>query len=99
MLRLRWCRVVLDMQDIRTERRYLAPVWAVSVAEHGTVPDGEEGISWLLLTTYEVRSFDDAALGPRAAGRADPLPDAQPRHGAAHDPRMGRASCSYRRRE
>ena len=36
--------------------------------------------------------FHHAARGARAAGRAHPLPHARPRHGAAHDADLGRAS-------
>ena len=42
--------------------------------------------------------LDHLARRARAAGRAHPLPDAQPRHRAAHDARLGRPSGADRGR-
>ena len=57
---VRACRVTLDLRDKMTDRHHEAPVWAVCSQEQGTTPDGEQPLSWLLLTTYPVESFEDA---------------------------------------
>jgi hypothetical protein len=53
---LRWGRVVLSMGHGR-QLLELNAVWAV---EPRTCPAGEKSLDWLLLTSAEVRSFDDA---------------------------------------
>ncbi len=39
-----------------------ATLSAVQITETGTIPEGEEPITWLLITNTEVRSFEDAQL-------------------------------------
>jgi hypothetical protein len=38
------------------------PMWAVLAREEGTAPKGEAALEWMLLTTYPVRSMQDAHL-------------------------------------
>jgi hypothetical protein len=38
------------------------PMWAVLAREEGTTPEGEQPIEWMLLTTYPVRTVEDAHL-------------------------------------
>ena len=60
LMAIRACRVTLDLRDKKTSRRYEAPVWAVCSQEQGPTPGGEKPLSWLLLTTYPVASFEGA---------------------------------------
>jgi hypothetical protein len=61
-MQLKWCPVVLDLRDARTKKHFAAPVWAVHVKEIKTVPAGEQAIEWMLLTTYPVKTVEDAQL-------------------------------------
>ena len=56
---VRWGRVVLRLRDNRRREKLLElnVVWA---REHRTCPAGEKPLDWLLLTSAEVRSLDDA---------------------------------------
>jgi hypothetical protein len=58
---VRSCPVTLDMQDLRSKEHHWASLWAVQAREVDP-PQGEEGIEWLLLTTYEVATLGDAQL-------------------------------------
>lgn len=62
VMAVRWAPVTLDLKDLRTSRHHAAPVTAVFVEEAGTTPAGEAPITWLLLTTYPVATFEDACL-------------------------------------
>jgi hypothetical protein len=55
------CPVTLDLLDLRSKRRHWAALWAV-LAREVDPPQGQDGIEWLLLTTYEVATLDDAQL-------------------------------------
>ncbi len=53
-LQLQSCAVTLDLKDVRSKRRYAAPMWAVRAVEVGRLPDGAVRIEWMLLTTFPV---------------------------------------------
>ena len=55
-------KVVLDLRDKRTDRRYRMPLYAVWTREMGTTPAGEAPIEWLLLSNYPVETLEDALL-------------------------------------
>jgi len=59
-MELTFCQVVLDLRDVRSERTYAAPLSAVRAREVCVVPQGEDPIEWLLLTTYPVHGIEDA---------------------------------------
>jgi hypothetical protein len=59
---VRACEVALDLRDRRTDRHHPAKVYAVLAYEVGTTPADEEPLAWVLLTTYEVKSFEAACL-------------------------------------
>ena len=57
---VRWGRVVRKMSKathLPTQLIELDAVWAL---EHGTCPSGEKPLDWLLLTSMQVRSLEDA---------------------------------------
>lgn len=58
-LAVRYQRVALDVGDVNTKKRHHIEVTAVHVRERRP-PQGAERIEWLLLTTAEVDTFDDA---------------------------------------
>jgi hypothetical protein len=60
-IEVRGCPVTLDLLDLRSKQRHWAALWAV-LAREVDAPDGEDGIEWLLLSTYEVSTLDDARL-------------------------------------
>lgn len=60
-IEVRGCPVRLDLLDLRSKRRHWAALWAV-LAREVDPPRGADGIEWLLLTTYEVATLDDARL-------------------------------------
>lgn len=60
-LTVRATAVELDLVDQKTERHYRAATWAV-LAHEDQPPPGIEAVRWLLLTTYPVRSQDEALL-------------------------------------
>jgi hypothetical protein len=57
---IRWGRVVLKMQNETHLPDQLLEVDAVWAQEHGTCPNGEKPLDWLLLTSAQVRCLDDA---------------------------------------
>ncbi len=61
-IEVRAAEVVLDMREYFSKRHHRAPLWAVLAREVGSEPYGEEPIEWLLLTSYPVRTMDDAQL-------------------------------------
>jgi hypothetical protein len=61
-MQLKWSPVTLDLMDVRTQKHFAAPVWAVHVKEIKTVPAGEQAIEWMLLTTHPVKTVEDAQL-------------------------------------
>jgi hypothetical protein len=60
-IEVRGCPVTLDLLDLRSKRQYWASLWAV-LAREVNPPAGEDGIEWLLLTTYQVTTLQDAQL-------------------------------------
>jgi hypothetical protein len=60
-IELRACPVSLDLLDTHSQQRHLASLWAV-LAREESPPAGQDPIEWLLLTTYEVVTLDDAQL-------------------------------------
>jgi hypothetical protein len=61
-MQVRTAEVVLHLQDERTKSKFPAAMYAVLTREISPVPHGEDPIEWLLLTTFEVKSLDDARL-------------------------------------
>ena len=61
-LSVRIARVVLDMGDPRTKRRWPLQLNVVWGHEVGTTPRGEAPLDWLLLTNHPVESLLDAQL-------------------------------------
>jgi hypothetical protein len=61
-IEVRAAEVVLDLKEYYSKRHHRAPVWAVLAREVGSTPTGEKPIEWLLLTSYPVRTLDDAQL-------------------------------------
>lgn len=59
---LRWVEVTLALRDKRTSRTCPAPLFALLAEEQGSTPEGEKPLCWLLLTTYELQTVDDACL-------------------------------------
>jgi hypothetical protein len=59
-LSVRYADVVLDLHNAKGRHRRPAAVTAVLVREVGRIPDAEERIEWLLLTTHPVGDFGDA---------------------------------------
>lgn len=57
---VRWDRVVLRMASERHLPKQLLEIDVVWAREQGTCPTGEKPLDWLLLTSAEVRSLDDA---------------------------------------
>lgn len=57
---VRWGRVVLRMRNDRHLGEQLLEINAVWAREQRTCPAGEKPLDWLLLTSAEVRSLDDA---------------------------------------
>jgi hypothetical protein len=62
LIQIQFCAVVLDLRDVRTKTSHRAPLWAVRAVEVETTPMGEKPIEWMLLTTYPVRTLEDAQL-------------------------------------
>ena len=61
-LSVRVARVVLDIRDPRTKRRWPLELNVVWAHEIGTTPRGEAPLDWLLLTNHPVESLSDAQL-------------------------------------
>lgn len=59
-LAVRWGRVVLRLRNDRHLPEQLLEINAVWAREQRTCPAGEKPLDWLLLTSAEVRSLDDA---------------------------------------
>jgi hypothetical protein len=59
-MEVRACEVTLDFRNERTGKHEPATLWAVLTQETSAVPDDEEPIEWLLLTTHPVRTLEDA---------------------------------------
>lgn len=59
---LKWQEVTLLLENRRSRKKIPAPVFAVLAEESGTCPEGEKPLRWLLLTTYNVQSVNDALL-------------------------------------
>jgi hypothetical protein len=66
-LEVRVVPVELELRALWS-RRWLAnvPITAVEVREVGTCPNGEDPLTWLLLTTYPTTTLDDAVQVVRA---------------------------------
>ncbi len=62
LLVVRAAEVTLDLIAKPSERHLPTRIWAVWVCEHGSTPDGENPIEWMLLTNYPVLNFTDAKL-------------------------------------
>lgn len=62
VMNVRAAQVTLDLVAKPSSRRVPTQLGAVWVCEHGSCPEGEEPIEWLLLTDYPVHTFDDARL-------------------------------------
>ena len=65
LLELRWTRVELNapkaLKRIAGQQYQAQPVYAIEVREHpSTIPIGEDGVLWRLLTTHEIDSFQAA---------------------------------------
>lgn len=56
--------VRLDLYDLRTRQHHEAEFSAVLVREVGTAPSNEQPIEWMLLTTYRVKTAQDALAVP-----------------------------------
>lgn len=61
-MEVRAIEVTLRLQQVPRYRTCPATLFAVLTREVSTVPANEEPIEWLLLTSYEVRTFEDAKL-------------------------------------
>ncbi len=61
-MEVRVSEVTLRLSDERTRKVFPATLFAVLAREVSRVPRNEEPIEWLLLTSYEVRTFEDARL-------------------------------------
>lgn len=59
-VQVQFCVVTLDVKDRRSGQHRDVPMWAVRVVEVGTTPSGEQGIEWMLLTTFPVHTIADA---------------------------------------
>lgn len=60
-MEVRAADVTLALRNHQTKQYTPAPVWAVLTREQ-TAPTGEPPIEWMLLTTYPVKSLEDARL-------------------------------------
>lgn len=60
-IEIRACQVCLDLLDTSSAQRHWASLWAV-LAREVDPPAGENGIEWLLLTTYETTTLSDAQM-------------------------------------
>jgi hypothetical protein len=60
LLSVRYARVTLDLHTARFKQRCPASVNVVLAREVRTCPNGEKPIEWMLLTTRDVASFEDA---------------------------------------
>lgn len=67
-VQLRACPVVLRLTERLARQEWASSVWGVLVTEVDP-PMGEEGLNWLLLTSYEVSDFSDAVLVAQGYGR------------------------------
>jgi DDE family transposase len=61
-MQVRFCRVRLDLRDVRTDQQFAAEICIVCTEEVGTTPQGEEPLRWRLLTTYPVTTLLEAIL-------------------------------------
>jgi hypothetical protein len=61
-MEVRATEVTLRLEQAPTRRHCPATLFAVVTREVSQVPAGEKAIEWLLLTTYETRTFEDARL-------------------------------------
>jgi len=60
-IEVRASQVTLDLLNLESRQRHWASLWAV-LAREVDPPAGQDGIEWLLLTTYDVANFADAKL-------------------------------------
>lgn len=59
-LMVRAARVCIEAKDWAGSWTERFPIGAVLVQEVGTVPEGEEGVEWMLLTTHPLETVEDA---------------------------------------
>lgn len=59
---VRAAEVTLDLVAKPSKRHLPTRIWAVWVCEHGSTPEGEAPIEWMLLTNHPVLDFSDAQL-------------------------------------
>lgn len=62
LLVVRAAEVTLDLIAKPSKRHLPTRIWAVWVCEHGSTPEGEKPIEWMLLTNHPVLDFSDAEL-------------------------------------
>jgi hypothetical protein len=58
-LAVRACKVVLDLRDKKTKKRFPLEINVVQVVEQGTTPPGEKPIKWTLLTNRKIECGQD----------------------------------------
>lgn len=61
-LEVRACQVTLDLRNKQTREHAPATVYVVCAREVSAVPAGEKPLEWLLLTTYPIRTLEDATF-------------------------------------
>ena len=61
-MRIKWVEVTLKLRDKLSGQHHPACLFALLVEEVDTTPAGEKPLRWLLLTTYPIKTVEDACL-------------------------------------